>query len=172
MEKNITKKMLKVIHEGIENNRHYTAQPIEDEEYIPKRTFISEARELMDEAVKKKILNEDADNSDDSNKIEISKNTPQFGDVYVKQSEQIKKTLNEDVDIKLFYIKDIDDILINGKIKSLGIIFQFRYRDPSSVGVYLWCNQCQLTDENTRFIGKIRDCFLNWKKSLIENMKS
>lgn len=172
MGSDITKKMLNTIREGVEKNRHYTANPIEDEEYVAKPTFLSEARQLMDEVVKKKIneeVDKSSDNEDDENKIEITKNTPQFGDVYTKQAEQIKKTLNEDIEIKLYYVKDIDDLIVNGKIKSLGLLFQFRYRDPSSVGVYIWAKELQVSDENSRLIGKIRDCFLNWKKSLVED---
>lgn len=169
MERDITKKMLNAIHEGIEKNKHYTVQPIEDEEYIPKETFLSEAKKLMNEAVKKKInLTEEAAEYSDDN-FEIKKDTPQFGDVYTSQVEQLKKTVEEDMEIKLVYYPEAKDLILNGKISSLNVAFQFRYKDPSGMGIYLWAKECQLSEDNTRKLGKIRDAFLNWKTNLIQN---
>ena len=67
------------------------------------------------------------------------------------------------------YYKDNKDLILNGKIISLNLTFQFRYNDPSGDGCYIWCNSSQLTDNNLRTIGKIRDAFLNWKESLLQN---
>lgn len=46
---------------------------------------------------------------------------------------------------------------------------QFRYNDPSGDGCYIWTDGLQLTETNTRTIGKIRDAFANWKDSLTQN---
>ena len=48
-------------------------------------------------------------------------------------------------------------------------MFQFKYNDPSGDGCYVWANGLQLTETNSRTLGKIRDAFVNWKNSLIEN---
>ena len=164
----ITKNMLKTIREGVEANRHYTAKPMEEEEVKQKPSFITEAKALMDEAVKKKIVTESAADYNEG-KFPINKSTPQFGDIKSKQEEQIKKTIEEDLEIDLNYYSKAKDLVLDGKIDSLNIRFQFRYRDPSGEGIYLWCKETQLTDINARNIGKIRDAYLNWKKSLIED---
>ena len=67
------------------------------------------------------------------------------------------------------YYPEIQDLVINGEVTGLGITFQFRYKDPSGEGCYIWCEGVQLTDSNSRTIEKIRDAFLNWKQSLVED---
>ena len=47
--------------------------------------------------------------------------------------------------------------------------FQFRFNDPSSEGIYIWSEGLQLTDSNSRTLGKIRDAFLNWKQGLVQD---
>ena len=58
---------------------------------------------------------------------------------------------------------------LSGKITSLNLTFQFRYNDPSGQGVYVWAEALQLTEENTRTIGKLRDAFSNWKDSITQD---
>ena len=53
--------------------------------------------------------------------------------------------------------------------RSLGLSFQFRYQDSSSDGCFIWCDSLQLTKENTRTVGKIRDAFENWRKSITDD---
>ena len=51
----------------------------------------------------------------------------------------------------------------------MNLTFQFRYNDPSGQGVYVWAEALQLTEENTRTIGKLRDAFSNWKDSITQD---
>jgi hypothetical protein len=133
----------------------------------------------MEEAVKeskKKILTEEEseNESDSSHKkfFEIRKDTPQFGDVRVSQEETLKKTIGENIKLEkdaLKYYPDSDDMTLEGKINTLNMSFQFRYNDPSGQGVYIWAEAMQLTEENTRTIGKLRNAFLNWKDSITQD---
>lgn len=130
---------------------------------------------LMEEVelnLKKKSLNEDKDvNQPQSNALVIKKNNTQFGSVRSSQEDAIRKTVG-DVNFKenaLKYYSDIHDIVLNAEINGVDIQFQFRYKDPSGDGCYIWTNGLQLTDSNLKIVEKIRDAFLNWKQSLVED---
>ena len=95
----------------------------------------------------------------------------QFGSVKASQEDAIKKTIGNVVfkNDSLKYIPSINDIVLNGEIGGLGVRFQFRFQDASGNGCYIWCDSLQLSDQNTRTIEKIRDAFLNWKQSLVDD---
>lgn len=106
----------------------------------------------------------------------IYRNDSQFGDVRVAQEETFIKTVGENVEFDekalVYYPKKEngqDDLVLTGKINSLGVAFEFRYNDPSGDGCYIWANSLQLTDTNNNTLGKIRDAFVNWKKTLLED---
>lgn len=122
-----------------------------------------------------KPLNENSEGKLDNShgrSFPIKKSTPQFGDVRVSQEDTIKKTVGENIilsDDALLYYPDADDMTLDGKIGALNLKFQFRYNDPSGDGCYIWADGLQLTDSNSRTLGKIRDAFANWKDSLTQN---
>lgn len=176
-ETNITKKMLDTL-------RNSRKRDIQEREAA--KLFVTEEREddnfltrskiLMNEAVednKKKILTEeDSGDSSHDNYFEIRPNTPQFGDVRTSQEEVLKKTIGENITLEegaLKYYPDSDDMTLEGKIRTLNMEFQFRYNDPSGDGCYVWCEAMQLTETNTRTLGKIRNAFSNWKDSITQD---
>ena len=125
-------------------------------------------------ATAKSLIEENENTSNDSHGrvIPIKKSTPQFGDVRVYQEETLRKTINENIKMgedALKYYPDADDLTLDGEINSLNLRLQFRYNDPSGDGCYIWTDGLQLTEINTRTIGKIRDAFANWKDSLTQN---
>lgn len=134
---------------------------------------------LKEEIVTRKILSliregktitEDTNNVSDS--YVIKKNDSQFGDVRVAQEETFIKTVGENVefsDESLIYYPKKKDLVFTGKITSLNVSFEFRYNDPSGDGCYIWANSLQLTDTNNKTLGKIRNAFVNWKNSLLED---
>lgn len=164
--KDITKKMLSTIREGSEKYKEKkVADLIEEDINLEKDNFVTRAKILMEEAEKK---------SDDGHgrAIPITKTTPHFGDVRTSQEDSLIKTVGEQVvldDDALLYYPDANDLALNGQIPSLNLSFQFRYNDPSGSGVYIYANGLQLTDENSRTIGKIRDAFVNWKQVLVQD---
>ena len=102
----------------------------------------------------------------------IKKNTPQFGDIRQSQEDALVKTIGENITLGdnalTFYPKSKQLILV-GRIDFMNIAFEFRYNDSSGEGCYIWANAIQLTDTNSRTLGKIRDAFVNWKNNLIQN---
>ena len=103
-------------------------------------------------------------------KFPITKTTPQFGDVRTSQEESIIKAVGEQVefdDNSLLYYPDENDIVINAKIPTLNLSFQFRYQDPSGDGIYIWADALQMSDSNVKTLGKLRDAFLNFKSGLV-----
>lgn len=178
MTSDITKKMLRTIREGVEKNRKLPVEPliVEENEKI-EDNFLTRSKILMEEAEnsQKKTLNEDKSTFNDENHgnaFPITKTTPQFGDVRVSQEESILKTIGQQVkfgDNSLVYYPDSDDLVINAEMPSLNSSFQFRYNDPSGCGCYIFCNGLQLTDENARTIGKIKDAFTNFRQGLIND---
>ena len=175
-EKIITRKMLDKLREGRDRQAREAAEQfvVEAKE---EDNFLTRSKTLMEEAVessKKKILTEEDNSNDEShdNYFEIRPNTPQFGDVRTSQEEVLKKTIGENIVLDegaLKYYPDSDDMTLEGKIRTLNMEFQFRYNDPSGQGVYIWTEAMQLTEENTKTIGKLRNAFLNWKDSITQD---
>ena len=179
-EKIITRKMLDKLREGRDRQAREAAEQfvVEAKE---EDNFLTRSKTLMKEAVqnsKKKILTEENDSDDESNDeshdnyFEIRPNTPQFGDVRTSQEEVLKKTIGENITLEegaLKYYPDSDDMTLEGKIRTLNMEFQFRYNDPSGDGCYIWCEAMQLTETNTRTLGKIRNAFSNWKDSITQD---
>lgn len=178
MATDVTKQMLKTIREGVEKARQdkMVVKPlVVEESNIERDNFLTRSKILMEEAEnQKKKLTEDKEFNDDKHdkSFPITKKTPQFGDVRVSQEESILKTIGEQVkfnDDSLLYYPDADDLVLNGEIPSMNTSFQFRFNDPSSEGIYIWSEGLQLTDSNSRTLGKIRDAFLNWKQGLVQD---
>jgi hypothetical protein len=177
-EMSVTKKMLAKLRENKDRQAREAAEQFVMENVV-KDNFLTESKALMEEAVKeskKKILTEEEseNESDSSHKkfFEIRKDTPQFGDVRVSQEETLKKTIGENIKLEndaLKYYPDSDDMTLEGKINTLNMSFQFRYNDPSGDGCYIWTEAMQLTDTNTKTLGKIRNAFCNWKDSITQD---
>ena len=173
-EREITKKMLDKLREN-----RYAKEMEVAKQFVTEKTendnFLTRAKILMEEAMKKKTtLNEEDEKVDNDHKrtLSISKSTPQFGDVFTSQVEQIRKAISDNVTFEeksLKYYPDADDLTLDGKIPSLNLKFQFRYNDPSGAGCYVWGDAMQLTDSNARTLGKIRDAFSNWKDSITQD---
>ena len=169
MGKDYTREILKTIREGVNNTRTNK---------LPDVPLIKEEKEMSDiefadylmKRNEKGFLKEENENM--SKEFVITKKTPQFGDVFTSQEDALKKTIGESIELgekALVYYPNEKDLVLSGKIKSMNIAFQFRYADPSGDGIYVWANGLQLTESNSRTIGKIRDAFINWKQNLIQN---
>jgi transcriptional/translational regulatory protein YebC/TACO1 len=174
-EMSITRKMLDTLRKGRVDEARRAAEQFVTEAQ-EQDNFLTRSKILMQEAIdenKKKILTEEEEVDDShSDSFDITKNTPQFGDVRTSQEEAIRKAINGNVQFEenaLKYYPKADDMTLNGKIPSLNLDFQFRYNDPSGDGVYVWTDAMQLTDTNARTIGNIRDAFSNWKDSITQD---
>ncbi len=178
-ERDITKRMLDKLREGKDRQAREAAEQfvVESKE---EDNFLTRSKTLMEEAVmnnKKKVLTEaeaeeGSDDDTHENYFEIRPNTPQFGDVRTSQEDVLKKTIGENIMLDegaLKYYPDSDDMTLEGKIRTLNMEFQFRYNDPSGDGVYVWTEAMQLTETNTKTLGKIRNAFLNWKDSITQD---
>jgi transcriptional/translational regulatory protein YebC/TACO1 len=175
-ERSITKKMLETLRKGrVEEARKAAADFVVEER--ENDNFLTRSKILMEEAVqenKKKVLTEaeaEVDN-EHKNSFDITKSTPQFGDVRTSQESAIRKAINDNVKFSekaLKYYPKADDMTLDGTIPSLNLSFQFRYNDPSGDGCYVWTEAMQLTDTNARTLGKIRDAFSNWKDSITQD---
>lgn len=173
-EMNITKKMLAKLREGKINQAKQASMVFEMEDK-ENDNFLTRSKILMEEAAKtkKKVLTEGDESNDHKEVLEIKKDTPQFGDVRTSQEDAVKKAVNDNVkfdDNALRFYPDAEDITLDGKIPSLNLTFQFRYSDPSGAdGLYVWADALQLSEANTRTIGKIRDAYLNWRNSITQD---
>lgn len=134
------------------------------------RKMLSVIRENNEKKANKQVLTEEDNKGKQS--FPITKNTPQFGDVRQSQEQALVKTVGESIELDenaLVYYAQNKDLVLTGKINSLGLTFQFRFNDPSGDGCYIWANALQLTDTNNRTLGKVRDAFVNWKTTLIQD---
>ena len=99
--------------------------------------------------------------------FQITKSTPQFGDVRASQEEALTKTIGEQIEMGdnglIYTYSDGDssdeNITLTAKINSINLVFQFKFNDSLGEGCYIWANGLQL--------GKIRDAFKNWRDSLL-----
>lgn len=170
MAKDITKNMLDTIRESISKTEKENSKP--NVEYVGKEkemNFLQEADYLMSRH-EKKSLNESTDN--EGEEFVINKTTPQFGDVYESQTSSLLKTIGEGITFNekaLVFYPQTKNLVLTGKIQQLNIAFQFKLQDISGEGLFVWANGCQLTEPNLRTVSKIRDAFLNWKQSLVQN---
>lgn len=170
MSQDVTKKMLSKLREG----RYTQKLPSLDEGHAhTKKNMLTEFNEVVAKATKKALLKEEGDKEANQDKgLVIKKNTPQFGDIRTSQEESIVKTIGENIEMEdnaLVYNPNDRTLTLSGKITAMNLIFQYKYNDPSGEGCYIWVNGLQLTDTNQRTLGKIRDAFLNWKSSLLQN---
>lgn len=136
--------------------------------------FLNEMDYLMSRIEKKKLNEEFDPNLDSDDEYVITKGDIQFGDIRQNQEEMLVKTLGENVELgekALVYYPSTKDLVLSAKIKALNLALEFRFNDPSNEGCYVWANGLQLTDANLRVIGKTRDCFKNWKQSLIKKCR-
>lgn len=67
----------------------------------------------------------------------------------------------------LYYPKD-GDVTLSGEIPGLGgeIKFQFKYKDASGNGCFIWCNYMVLSDETVKKLAVIHGVYKNWKEEL------
>lgn len=164
--RNILDKIRASINEG------KTSAPIK-ESVREDENFLTRSKILMEE-VEQRLHESAYDRSehDGDDEFPINKHTPQFGDVRKSQEDALIKTIGESIELSdkaLIYYPKEKDLVLNGKINALNIAFQFRYNDPSGDGCYIWSNGLQLTESNSRTLGKVRDAFLNWKQNLVQN---
>lgn len=118
----------------------------------------------------KNMVKEDVNNISDS--YVIKKNDSQFGDIKTSQEETFIKTVGEGVEFgenSLIYYPTNKDLVLMGKIESLNLDFEFHYVDRAGDGCYITAKSLQLTDTNNKTLGKIRNAYINWKNSLIED---
>ncbi|MBR6516966.1 MAG: hypothetical protein IKT40_09050 [Bacilli bacterium] len=134
------------------------------------RKMLSIIRESNTNANKEdKVLIKEEYNKDTDTYV-ITKNDVQFGDVRTAQEETFIKTVGEDVvfdDNALIYYPKENNITLAGKIDTLNLSFEFKYKDSGGDGCYISANSLQLTDTNNKTLGKIRSAFVNWKNSLL-----
>lgn len=66
----------------------------------------------------------------------------------------------------LYYPKD-GDITLTGEISSLNnAVFQFRYKDSTGNGCYVWLEPIHISDETLKTLNIINGVYKNWKNEL------
>lgn len=180
MSNDFTKEMLSKIRESVDKSKTYKVKPLNEESKpLIRENMLTEWKKMVDNVdLKKKVIKEevDVDTADieepKGKKFTITKSTPQFGDVRESQESDLMNTIGERVELSddaLVYYVEEDDLVLTGKIKALNVAFQFRYNDPSGDGCYIWANALQMTDKNSKTIGKIKDAFDIWSQKLDED---
>ena len=155
---NDTRKMLKCIRSKIDEYRNVEL-PREEKRKVNESLF-----------TKFGILTENYNEEKDQPYV-INYSNVQFGNVRSSQEDSIKKTIG-DVAFKkdsLQYYPKTQNIVMVAEVSGIGLKFQFQYKDASGDGCYIWANGLQMTDANLRTVEKIRDAFLNWKQSIVED---
>lgn len=70
-------------------------------------------------------------------------------------------------DTPMLYYPEDGDVVLSGVIGDMNNAkFQFRYKDSSGNGCYIWTEPLQLTDETIRKLSIINGVYKNWKNDL------
>lgn len=168
MGKDITKQMLSKIREC--NQQSSKFPPLSEKPIDQKINMLTEFEQVVKRAMIIEGIDEPQTSKKDGEYV-IGKQS-QFGDIRTSQEESLMKTIGESIELEdnaLVYNPKDKTLVLSGKVTSVNLIFQFKYNDPSGEGCYVWVNGLQLTESNQRILGKIRDGFLNWKSSIIQN---
>ena len=150
----ITRRMLETIRRKQEETRR---RSIETPEEFDKR--------MMTEGADKNPHGRAGD-------YDIKKDDVKFGKMLIAQEDQIRKTVGSvelDDEHALSYYLDENgdgDLVLNGRIPSINVSFQFRYNDPSGDGCYIWGDGIQMSDSNATKVQELRNAFINWKEGI------
>lgn len=149
----ITKKMLKTINETKSNNGNFR---LLTEDYETSNT----------EKFSKN------DKSENSEGIPVT-DDPKFGNQTLTTQKEAAKEIGADFknfDTPLIFYPEDGDLVLSGEIPDMNNLkFQFRYKDSSGQGCYIWTEGLQLTDDNVKRINKIQGFYKNWKDDITEN---
>lgn len=117
------------------------------------------------------VINESTENLNDG--IPITDDSEFGNNVLTQQKEEAKNNIGADFrnyETPLVYFKSDGDVVFSGEIPDMNNLrFQFRYRDSSGQGCYIWVNGLQLTDENIKKLNRIAGFYKNWKDSITQN---
>ena len=122
--------------------------------------------------ITKKMIAKINESSQNTGVFAITKNTPQFGDVRQTQEDNLKKTIEQGVNLddkSLVYHPNTQELIFKGTIPSLNTDFMFVYNDRNGEGCYITNKNLRLTDENLRTIGKLKAAYDNWNSSIVND---
>lgn len=149
----ITKKMLKTINETKSNNGNFRLLT-EDYETSNTEKFSKNGK------------------SENSEGIPVT-DDPKFGNRTLTTQKEAAKEIGADFknfDTPLIFYPEDGDLVLSGEISDMNNLkFQFRYKDSSGQGCYIWAEGLQLTDDNVKKINKIQGFYKNWKDDITEN---
>lgn len=149
----ITKKMLKTINETKSNNGNFRLLT-EDYETSNTEKFSKNSK------------------SENSEGIPVT-DDPKFGNQTLTTQKEAAKEIGADFknfDTPLIFYPEDGDLVLSGEIPDMNNLkFQFRYKDSSGQGCYIWAEGLQLTDDNVKKINKIQGFYKNWKDDITEN---
>lgn len=116
-------------------------------------------------------------NNINENKEETISKSSEEGVPYTAQDELMTNILEtcrkqfgadfSNIKTPMLYYPSDGDVVLSGVISGLNESkFQFRLKDPTGEGCFIWCNPMQLTENNLRQIKIIYGVFKNWKNDL------
>lgn len=119
------------------------------------------------------LLNEDSseydelkNTKDDVDAVPYSMQDEIMSNITQTAKTQFGADFSQSKNPMLYYPKD-GDVTLSGTISSMNDAkFQFRYKDSSGNGCYVWVSPLQLTDETIRKLSIINGVFKNWKNDL------
>lgn len=138
-----------------------------DSEYTDIKNVLDRVRTINENRIKN--LNEFASSSAYNNSESSVPYTMQdqiMSDVTQSAKTQFGADFSQ-VEKPMLYYPNSGDVTLNGTIGDLNDAkFQFRYKDSSGNGCYIWISPLQLTDETLKKLSVINGFFKNWKNDL------
>ena len=141
-----------------------------DQQYIDIRNSLDAFRHINESIGNKKNKNLITESDDkDTSKSDSVPYTNQ-DELMNSIMETTKKQFGADYNkfkTPMLYWKEDGDITLSGEISMLNNAkFQFRYKDDSGCGCYIWTEPLRLTKDNLKTLQIIFGVYENWKKEL------
>ena len=137
-----------------------------DKEYIDIQESINSFRNVSKLLKENYDSNEQQKNDDEVDAVPYTMQDEIMSNITQTAKTQFGADFSQSDKPMLYYPKD-GDVTLSGTISDMNDAkFQFRYKDSSGNGCYVWVSPLQLTDEVIRKLSIINGVFKNWKKDL------
>ena len=128
----------------------------------------TDVRRLVEDfrkAVDGLTINESSDNNENKESVPYTNQDELMTNIMNTAKTQFGADFSGIKNPMRYYPAD-GDVVLSGVIRDMNTSFQFRFKDSSGNGCYIWVESLQLSDDVIRRLSVIHGVFKNWKDDL------
>ena len=129
------------------------------------RRLVEDFRNAYESYCASEPINEAESNEDDKGSIPYTNQDELMTNIMDTAKSQFGADFSGIKNPMRYYPAD-GDVVLSGVIRDMNTSFQFRYKDSSGNGCYIWVESLQLSDDVIRRLSIIHGVFKNWKDDL------